>query len=183
MWSGDAAVGFHLTIVGCGSAAGFVVPPLFILPGVTVKLDVLDECDVHGAAATTTSSGFMNSGLFSSWIRFFACSVPMPIKRPLVLVLDGCSSHYSLQVLEEAEKYGILLVFLPANATHLLQPLDVAVFRSSRFYTRLWSCTSPAMDRARSRSRVPLIWRVRHGKDAILPTTLQVDSIVADCSL
>ncbi|KAE8996895.1 hypothetical protein PR002_g19183 [Phytophthora rubi] len=39
VWCLDPAVNFHLSIVACGSAAGFVVPPAFILPGTTVQLD------------------------------------------------------------------------------------------------------------------------------------------------
>ncbi|KAG6945759.1 hypothetical protein JG687_00017099 [Phytophthora cactorum] len=42
--------------------------------------------------------------------------------------MDGCTSHYSVEVLEAAEKIGVLLVLFSANATHLIQPLDVAVF-------------------------------------------------------
>ncbi|KAE8959290.1 hypothetical protein PR002_g30586 [Phytophthora rubi] len=128
VWHPDLSTGFHLTVVVCGSADGEVVPPLFILPGVTLKLDVLAGCDIPGATITTTSSGFMNTTLFVSWLHFFAASVPTPIKRPLVLLIDGCTSHYCVEVLEAAEKMGILLILFPANATHLLQPLDVAVF-------------------------------------------------------
>ncbi|RHZ32279.1 hypothetical protein DYB37_014019 [Aphanomyces astaci] len=50
--------------------------------------------------------------------------------RPAVLVLDNCSSHLSVNSLPICEAYGICLVRLPANATHLLQPLDVALFRT-----------------------------------------------------
>jgi hypothetical protein len=130
VWHQDLSVNFHLTVVACGSAAGVLVPPLFILPGVTVKLTVLDGCKVPGAAVTTTSSGFMNGALFIEWLRFFTASVPTNIKRPLLLIIDGCSSHYSLEVVIEAQRLGVLLVLLPSNATHLLQPLDVAVFAS-----------------------------------------------------
>ncbi|RHY44050.1 hypothetical protein DYB34_012661 [Aphanomyces astaci] len=44
------------------------------------------------------------------------------------IVLDNCSSHLSVNSLPICEAYGICLVRLPANATHLLQPLDVALF-------------------------------------------------------
>eukprot|EP00644_Phytophthora_capsici_P003359 jgi/Phyca11/130874/e_gw1.99.86.1 len=42
VWSMDPAINFHLTIVACGSGAGFVVPPAFILPGQTVEWDILN---------------------------------------------------------------------------------------------------------------------------------------------
>ncbi|KAF1785203.1 hypothetical protein GQ600_23503 [Phytophthora cactorum] len=48
-----------MTTIACGSASGFVVPPVFILPGKTVKLDILKGCQVPGAAVTATPSGFL----------------------------------------------------------------------------------------------------------------------------
>lgn len=44
--------------------------------------------------------------------------------------MDGCASHYSLPIVATAAKLDVLLVCLSANATHLLQPLDVIVFSS-----------------------------------------------------
>ena len=62
------------------------------------------------------------------WIRFFASSVPQDLPRPLVLIMDGWSSHYAPSVLDAAIDAIVYLMCLPANATHLFQPLDVAVF-------------------------------------------------------
>eukprot|EP00644_Phytophthora_capsici_P004068 jgi/Phyca11/108352/e_gw1.15.519.1 len=35
VWNTEPTANFHLTIVACGNAGGFVVPPAFILPGKT----------------------------------------------------------------------------------------------------------------------------------------------------
>ncbi|KAE8956562.1 hypothetical protein PR001_g31691, partial [Phytophthora rubi] len=128
VWSTEPTANFHLTIVACGSAAGFVVPPAFILPGKTVSSQLLENCEAPGAAVSTSPSGFMNTELFEVWLQFFADAVPDSVQRPLVLILDGCASHYSAKVVDAAAHFSILLVFLPPNGTHLLQPLDVAVF-------------------------------------------------------
>lgn len=128
VWSTEPTANFHLTIVACGSAAGFVIPPAFVLPGKTVSPGLLENCEAKGAVVTTSASGFMNTTLFERWLKFFASAVPDSIARPLVLILDGCGSHYSEEVLAAAECLNVMLVFLPPNATHLLQPLDVAVF-------------------------------------------------------
>ncbi|RHZ31535.1 hypothetical protein DYB26_015757 [Aphanomyces astaci] len=53
---------------------------------------------------------------------------PPSTERPILLIMDGCSSHYSEHIYAEAKALNILLQFLPANATHLFQPLDVTVF-------------------------------------------------------
>ncbi|GMF50525.1 unnamed protein product [Phytophthora fragariaefolia] len=128
VWSIYPSVNFHFSMVACGSASGFVVPPAFILPGKTVEWDILKGCEVPGATVTTSPSGFINTSLFERWLHFFDKSVPSSVKRPLVLVLDGCGSHYSVGVIDTAARLDILLVLLPPNATHLLQPLDLAVF-------------------------------------------------------
>ncbi|EGZ12811.1 hypothetical protein PHYSODRAFT_334665 [Phytophthora sojae] len=64
VWSTEPTANFHLTIVACGSAAGFVVPPAFILPGKTVSSRLLENCEAPGAAVSSSPSGFMNTELF-----------------------------------------------------------------------------------------------------------------------
>jgi hypothetical protein len=45
-----------------------------------------------------------------------------------ILLLDGFESHLSMEVLEFAEQYKILLYYLPSYTTYLTQPLDVGLF-------------------------------------------------------
>ncbi|OWY99946.1 hypothetical protein PHMEG_00028967 [Phytophthora megakarya] len=120
---------FHMSIVACGSADGFVIPPLFILTGKTVDVSLL-SFDKTGAAVTTTESGFMNNWLFIRCLKVFAEHLPAEIERPLLLVMDGCSSHILLEVVDMADELEIMLVYLSDNSTRLFQPLDVAVFGS-----------------------------------------------------
>jgi hypothetical protein len=42
--------------------------------------------------------------------------------------MDGCSSHFSVELLVAAMMSQVLVVCLPPNGTHLLQPLDVSCF-------------------------------------------------------
>ncbi|XP_062511201.1 uncharacterized protein LOC134187101 [Corticium candelabrum] len=46
----------------------------------------------------------------------------------VILFFDGHYSHINLDVINVARKYNIILVTLPPNTTHALQPLDVGVF-------------------------------------------------------
>nr|CCA24992.1 AlNc14C269G9935 [Albugo laibachii Nc14] len=100
-----------------------------ILPVERVTRDVLDECNVPGAAVTTAPRGFMDSVGFIRWLCHFSQSVSISVQRPLILVHDGCSSHYNGEIVREEVRLKIILVLLPVNANHLLQPLDVAVFK------------------------------------------------------
>ncbi|KAE9045299.1 hypothetical protein PR001_g5031 [Phytophthora rubi] len=84
--------------------------------------------ELRGARGRCHNNALMNIVLFELWLHFFAGSVPKSVQRPLVLILEGCASHYSVKVVDAAAHLSVMLVFLPPNGTHLLQPLDVAVF-------------------------------------------------------
>ena len=129
VWSKTVESSFHLTIVACCAANEFVVPPLFIVPGVRVNRDVLDSCTVANACITAAPKGFMNSSVFLKWLDHFSSNVPVSVTRPIMLVYDGYSSHYNTDIVLKAIELRIILVLLPANATHLIQPLDVSVFK------------------------------------------------------
>nr|CCA18230.1 hypothetical protein ALNC14_043730 [Albugo laibachii Nc14] len=118
---------FHLSFVAAVAACGFAVPPHFIVPGMHVPRKILNECTVEGAAITTAAKGFINGDIFLKWIDHFASSVPASVPRPILFICDGCSSHIRLDTVEHCERSQVLLVCLPPNATHLVQPLDVAV--------------------------------------------------------
>ena len=50
------------------------------------------------------------------------------IPLPVIVFINGYASHFSIELSEFCSKYGIILVALFPNATHILQLLNVAVF-------------------------------------------------------
>jgi hypothetical protein len=62
-------------------------------------------------------------------MEHFERTVPADAKRPLLLVYDGYGSHYNDDIVKKAIQLRIILVLLPENATHLIQPLDICVFK------------------------------------------------------
>ena len=129
VWSKEIEANFHLTTVACAAANGFIVPPLFIVPGQRLSRCTMDACMVPEACITTAPKGFMNSSIFIMWLEHFERQVPGSVRRPLVLVYDGYGSHYNNEIVNKAIELRVILVLLPANATHLIQPLDIAVFK------------------------------------------------------
>jgi hypothetical protein len=129
VWSKSVEASFHLTIVACVGANGFVVPPLYVVPGQRLNRDVMDACPIDGSAVSVAKKGFMNSALFLRWLDHFSRNVPEIVQRPIVLVYDGYASHYNDEIVERAIQLNIILVLLPANSTHLIQPLDIAIFK------------------------------------------------------
>ncbi|RLO13489.1 hypothetical protein DYB28_013246 [Aphanomyces astaci] len=127
----DQSDSYHLSIVVAAAADGTPVPPAFILPGQSCDTTILDNCPVKGAMVTTAPKAFMTANIFDGWLeKFGEWKLIHRDARPAVLVMDNCSSHFSPNTAAICHAYGILLVYLPPNSTHLFQPLDVAVFRS-----------------------------------------------------
>jgi hypothetical protein len=52
----------------------------------------------------------------------------LPHEEVKILIGDNLAAHLSPYVLRMCEQHNIRYIFLPENSTHLLQPLDVAVF-------------------------------------------------------
>ncbi|GFO12954.1 pogo transposable element with krab domain [Plakobranchus ocellatus] len=67
-----------------------------------------------------------------------------------VLIGNNVSSHFSANVIQLAQQNEVKFICLPSNATHLMQPLDVAFFgpmkRQWRGVLEAWkrSTTSPS---------------------------------------
>ena len=58
----------------------------------------------------------------------------IPPLRPVLLVLDGHGSHITIDVIEYARSKEIHLLCLPSHTSHILQPLDVGVFKSFKSF-------------------------------------------------
>ena len=118
--SGDKA---HITILVCANASGYSIPPMVVLDRKTLHSDMTTG-EVPG---TLSDSGKMDAELFEEWFKNHFL-VHAPPSRPLMLLLDGHTSHYNLNVLQMASKEGIILFCLPPHSTHLHQPLDNGTF-------------------------------------------------------
>ena len=122
------------TILTCVSAAGFVLPPFLIYPRKRIT-ESLKEGAIAGTVFNCSDSGWVNTELFLTWLKYFAQSIPP--SRPVLLILDGHSSHVSIEAIEFARSNDIHMLCIPAHTTHILQPLDVGVFKSFKsFYSK-----------------------------------------------
>ena len=87
----------------------------------------LCEDEVPGTAYAVSDNGWMNRELFHSWfqqhILQYAHRDP-----PILLLMDGHTSHYDPSTITMAAEEGIILCALPPNTTHLSQPLDRSCF-------------------------------------------------------
>jgi hypothetical protein len=83
-----------------------------------------------------SESGWINKELFLEWFKLFVQIIP-PL-RPVLLLMDGHGSHITIDVVEHARLNEIHLLCLPSHTSHILQPLDVGVFKSFKsFFSRV----------------------------------------------
>ncbi|CAL4243049.1 unnamed protein product [Meganyctiphanes norvegica] len=113
----------------CGNALGEFYPPSVVYKGSNKSLPagwVMNG--PPGTTYNTTKSGWMDQERFLAWLRWFDEKLTeKQVERPVVVVMDGASSHISVDIVEEAREKNIVLVKLPPNSTHFLQALDVGV--------------------------------------------------------
>uniref|UniRef100_A0A1X7TXI8 HTH CENPB-type domain-containing protein n=1 Tax=Amphimedon queenslandica TaxID=400682 RepID=A0A1X7TXI8_AMPQE len=115
------------TVLTCVNASGQSIPPLMIFPRKRMKED-LKEGAIPGTMFRCSESGWINQQLFLEWFEFFIESIPPA--RPVLIIEDGHASHVSLDVIKLAKESNIHLLCLPSHSTHILQPVDVGVFKS-----------------------------------------------------
>ena len=89
--------------------------------------DSLAVGELPGTRYGFSENGWTDSILFDSWFKKQFLKYA-PASRPLILFLDGHSSHYCPDTIAFAEEKGVIIFTLPPNTTHLTQPLDKGVF-------------------------------------------------------
>ena len=118
----------QITILACASASGYSIPPMVIFDRKTLKPDMTIG-EVPGTFYGLSDNGWMDAELFEEWFKNHFL-VHAPPARPLLLLLDGHSSHYQPELLRIAAAERVVLFCLPPHTTHILQPLDNGVFGS-----------------------------------------------------
>ena len=100
--SGDKS---QITVVACANSAGRVLPPMVIFKGERFNHQWSDG-EIPDTLYGMSESGWIDQELFLYWLkRLFINHIPP--QRPVLLLFDGHSSHYTPEALREAA-YHIL---------------------------------------------------------------------------
>ena len=122
----------QITILACANAAGTVIPPMVVFQGKRLNPEWTKgevPCTLYGMS----DKGWTDMELFSYWLKdLFIPSIPPA--RPVLLLLDGHSSHYDPETIRYAASHGVVILCLPPHTTHVSQPLDVSFFKPLKMY-------------------------------------------------
>ena len=81
-------------------------------------------------------NGWMDLKLFRDWfVSHFLTYAPT--ERPLLLLMDGCSSHFCPEMVKIAAMQQVVLFVLPPHTTQVSQPLDKVVFSALKTSWRI----------------------------------------------
>ena len=78
--------------------------------------------------AYVSNNGWVDSELFRDSLSAFPTHAVGA--HPLLLLLDGHSSHYQPQLIEYVREFGVIMFCLPPQTTNESQPLDASVSKS-----------------------------------------------------
>jgi len=86
------------------------------------------EKEVPGTTYGLSDSGWMDMEFFKQWFlkHFLYHAIS---SCPIILLLDGHSSHFNLDGINLAKENGVIMFMLVPHTTHAMQPLDTAVYR------------------------------------------------------
>ena len=116
----------QITVVGCVNASGQCIPPMVIWDRKQLNPE-LAIGEVPGTIYGLSSKGWMDMELFDLWFKRHFLRY-CPSTRPILLLMDGHSSHYCVDTIKQAAEDDIVIFVLPPNTTHLVQPLDKGIF-------------------------------------------------------
>ena len=118
----------QITVSARANAAGDFMLPFLVFPGqkVTSGIGYRDFPDVY---YTVTEIGWMDQDSFFEFIVYFDVFVSkLGIICPVILWIDGHTSHIGAANARFSCTNHIILFLLLQNATFVIQPFDVGIF-------------------------------------------------------
>lgn len=117
-----------LTVLIGGNVQGDSPPVLVLFKGLRALRAIHRSDDI---VLDKSKSGWMTGETFFSYMteKFFPWAKQKGIQFPIIVFLDGHSSHLTLPLCEFCNQNQIILIALLPNATHIYQPMDVGVIK------------------------------------------------------
>lgn len=120
----------NITVLFTFDADGYMFPPDVILPCKRFSKNILMSFQ-QGWGLGKSDRGWMDRENFQAYIQniLYPSLVERKVPFPVIYFVDGHSSHTGIEAAELCASLGIILIALFPNATHIMQPCDVAIFK------------------------------------------------------
>ena len=107
----------QITVLACVSASGSYSKPLVLYPGMKLPKFNFNGIDVADYDVGFTQNGWMSSESFFSWLsNLFYPSIRDHVTFPIIILMDGHSTHINLAVCDFCRDHGIILYLCPLTA-------------------------------------------------------------------
>jgi hypothetical protein len=114
------------------------LPPAIICPGKRHMENWFHESMEGGERIMLSASGYTNEQLAIQWLEhFIKYTGAGPTKKWKLLLMDGHKSHRTPEFTLLALQNHIEPFAFPSHLTHILQPLDVGVFRPWKHWHKM----------------------------------------------
>ncbi|KMQ88832.1 tigger transposable element-derived protein 6-like protein, partial [Lasius niger] len=118
-----------ITTLMTGNAAGELFPPMIMISCKRMPASIVAAMPESWGLGKS-DNGWMTAESFYEFVAniFHPWLLDKKIPLPVILYVDGHSSHITMALSDFCSINQIILVALYPNSTHILQPMDVAMF-------------------------------------------------------
>ena len=117
------------------AADGTFLPPMVVYKAQSCYSE-WTQGGPEGTLYDATPSGWFDSRCFHRWFSEILLPYAATLQGPKAVIGDNLAAHFTESVVSAAVDNNIRFICLMPNATHILQPLDVAVFRGMKIEWR-----------------------------------------------
>ena len=123
-----------VTLIQSICAAGYAIPPFIIYKGrVHISAWYEEDSIPRNWKLSVSENGWTNNALSLEWLKHFdAHTKTRKVGVYRLLSLDGHESHLNQDFKDYCLEYKILTLCMPPYLLHILQPLDVVYFSTSK---------------------------------------------------
>lgn len=182
----------NTTVLACGGADGTKMPPFIIFSGTYVWSTWIPENDYPGTVYTAQKKGWMEGTIFANWFsEAFLKNIPSKEQRnnkKIILFFDGVAFHVNYPLIKMAYDNNVILIKLPPNLTHFMQPLDLTVFKPLKnAWNNLmvqWNRTNPGtpLPREEFSKKIKVLWEEHFHPRLLVSGFLHTGLFPADAS-
>src|SRR5450755_3716280 len=115
------------TLIKSINVIGGTIPPFFVNKGMYVLLDLIKIMLKLKATLAYSHNGWSNNVITFEYLKHFHKHAKATEAYRLLL-LNNHNNYATFEFKLLANKYKIILLYLPAHTTHRLQPLDIGIF-------------------------------------------------------